>query len=82
MMRTRQIVQMANAHGKPCDMQGSLEVTECNMQGCDCVDCEFGEWSEWSAPTCTGLCERHRSIKTHYKGCGKPCEGPKVVPSA
>lgn len=41
-------------------------------------DCIFSAWSDWSACTCTGLQERHRSIQQHYLGDGTPCEGAKT----
>jgi len=38
--------------------------------------CIFGAWSEWTQPTCLGLCERTRSIKVNNNECGMPCSGP------
>lgn len=70
---------MPNENGKACSEKAAVEVTGCNDQPCEAVDCKWGEWSDWGAPTCTGLCERHRSIVQHYRGSGKPCEGHKVL---
>mmetsp|Transcript_37944 Transcript_37944/g.95288 ORF Transcript_37944/g.95288 Transcript_37944/m.95288 type:complete len:1714 (+) Transcript_37944:79-5220(+) len=38
-------------------------------------DCVISEWSDWSEPTCEGLCKRFRSITTMNNDCGKPCHG-------
>jgi len=42
---------------------------------CEPVHCEFAEWSEWSKPSCLGLCERQRVIKEMNNKCGNPCSG-------
>ena len=42
---------------------------------CEPVHCEFGEWAEWSKPSCLGLCERERVIKEMNNKCGNPCSG-------
>lgn len=78
-MRSRQIQTEANEYGKPCDLSAAVEVAPCELGCCESVDCKWSEWSDWGAPTCTGLCERHRSIEQHYRGCGKVCEGAKVI---
>jgi hypothetical protein len=43
---------------------------------CQAVDCHFGVWSDWTEPTCTGLCERQRVIEKMNNECGNPCKGP------
>lgn len=43
--------------------------------GCEPQDCAFNEWSEWSAPTCTQLCERHRTVQQDSSCGGKLCSG-------
>jgi len=45
---------------------------------CTPIDCKFGEWSEWNAPSCQGLCERSREIESMNNECGEPCTGPLV----
>jgi len=42
---------------------------------CEEQDCLFGSWSQWSAPTCNGLCSRNRSIARPNNECGRPCSG-------
>jgi len=39
---------------------------------------ELGAWSEWTKPTCLGLCERERSVAVVNNECGMPAEGPLV----
>jgi len=41
------------------------------------LDCQFGEWSEWSActRTCDGTKRRSRNIAVHGRGNGKWCLG-------
>lgn len=54
------------------------EFEACDLGKCAedvCVDCQFGEWSDYGPCTCQGLKERHRSVVTPNNGCGKPCEG-------
>eukprot|EP00930_Biecheleria_cincta_P073322 TRINITY_DN6062_c0_g2_i1.p1 TRINITY_DN6062_c0_g2~~TRINITY_DN6062_c0_g2_i1.p1 ORF type:complete len:1830 (-),score=240.41 TRINITY_DN6062_c0_g2_i1:94-5583(-) len=58
-----------------------LNVSLCPRSGQDCQGCVpkhcvFGEWSEWHAPTCVGLCERERTIVATNNECGNPCQGP------
>jgi len=43
---------------------------------CEPVHCEFGDWSSWSEPACTGLCERHRVVARANNECGNTCDGP------
>ncbi len=82
-VRQRQITQMANQYGKPCGQHASMEVAQCSTEPCEAQDCVWGEWSQWSAPTCIGLCERHRQIAVHSQGStGMPCEGSKIETKA
>merc|ERR1719183_1638060 len=58
-----------------------LENTKCPFERpcrppCQPVDCHFGVWSDWTEPTCTGLCERQRVIEKMNNECGFPCKGP------
>lgn len=57
------------------------KVEVCPFKSCDGKpeDCEFGDWDEWSPPTCTQLCERSRTVKKNAKNGGKPCTGPLVA---
>eukprot|EP00931_Biecheleriopsis_adriatica_P063577 TRINITY_DN3852_c0_g1_i1.p1 TRINITY_DN3852_c0_g1~~TRINITY_DN3852_c0_g1_i1.p1 ORF type:complete len:2026 (+),score=365.24 TRINITY_DN3852_c0_g1_i1:79-6078(+) len=50
----------------------------CEQAPCEtCVpqDCIFNTWSTWSAPTCTQLCERHRTVAQESHCGGKFCDG-------
>ena len=58
-----------------------INLTHCpSMPSCDgsCtpVDCTFNAWSDWTEPTCVGLCERQRVIAQMNNECGVPCRGP------
>jgi len=59
-----------------------MEIGACEHRSCNGdhtpVDCLFGTWAEWSAPTCTQLCERHRVIERMSAHGGKLCEGQLV----
>uniref|UniRef100_A0A7S1LSJ6 Spondin-like TSP1 domain-containing protein n=1 Tax=Alexandrium catenella TaxID=2925 RepID=A0A7S1LSJ6_ALECA len=59
-----------------------MEISACEHKPCggeqDTVDCAFGAWAEWSAPTCTQLCERHRVIERMSQHGGALCEGQLV----
>lgn len=49
-----------------------------SLPSCDsCVaqDCHFNAWSSWSAPTCTQLCERHRTVMQESSCGGELCNG-------
>jgi len=56
---------------------GACEYTPCGADSAP-VDCVFGAWAHWSAPTCTQLCERHRVIAQMSQNMGKLCEGQLV----
>jgi len=56
---------------------GACEQTPCGGERAP-VDCAFGEWSDWSAPTCTQLCERHRVITQMSRHGGEFCDGQLV----
>uniref|UniRef100_A0A7S2E114 Spondin-like TSP1 domain-containing protein n=2 Tax=Alexandrium andersonii TaxID=327968 RepID=A0A7S2E114_9DINO len=50
-----------------------------HCQTCTPVDCEFTEWSAWSAPNAASkLCERTREPALHDEKCVKPCSGTLV----
>ncbi|CAE7490085.1 adt-1 [Symbiodinium sp. CCMP2592] len=55
------------------------ETVECDTPSCDedCYpkNCRFGVWGEWSEPSCTQLCNRHRVIARRSSCGGKPCGG-------
>jgi len=78
-MRQRQVTVMPSEGGAACENAVTLEMQACNEAECNCTDCEWSAWSSWGACACTGLEERHRTVKKHYQGCGKPCIGPKVM---
>ena len=79
-VRQRAIAQVNNEFGEPCKHSALTEVAPCGgtTPCADTVDCSWSEWSYWSACTCTGLSERHRSISVHSSGGGVPCSGAKV----
>ncbi|CAJ1422707.1 unnamed protein product, partial [Effrenium voratum] len=62
----------------PCSGTQIYQST-CDSKPCrdECVpvDCELGEWSQWSEPSCTELCERSRTIARSNECGGKPCGG-------
>eukprot|EP00927_Polykrikos_kofoidii_P048726 TRINITY_DN42941_c0_g1_i1.p1 TRINITY_DN42941_c0_g1~~TRINITY_DN42941_c0_g1_i1.p1 ORF type:complete len:1553 (+),score=204.95 TRINITY_DN42941_c0_g1_i1:74-4660(+) len=86
-MRSRSLSFGADVKGDSFLLEGSdsgscmgvqLGTESCNIEPCnDCVavDCDLSEWSVWSAPSCTGLCARHRKISSPNNECGKPCDG-------
>ncbi|CAE8682351.1 unnamed protein product, partial [Polarella glacialis] len=47
-------------------------------EGCYAKDCRFGQWSEWSEPSCTQLCARVRHIARRSSCGGHPCSGPQT----
>eukprot|EP00929_Paragymnodinium_shiwhaense_P017133 TRINITY_DN1260_c0_g1_i1.p1 TRINITY_DN1260_c0_g1~~TRINITY_DN1260_c0_g1_i1.p1 ORF type:complete len:1536 (+),score=290.62 TRINITY_DN1260_c0_g1_i1:141-4748(+) len=46
-----------------------------DCDACKPQDCILGDWEDWGAPSCEGLCERQRSVATVNNECGNPCEG-------
>lgn len=56
-----------------------LDIGACEHRSCDAerasVDCLFGQWGDWTAPSCTQLCERHRVIDRMNQHHGKLCSG-------
>jgi len=48
--------------------------TKCRVE-CSPVDCVLTEWSAWSEPTCTELCERTRTVARSNECGGTPCAG-------
>jgi len=53
------------------DCKGLMPCESCTKQ-----DCIFKEWSDWTTPTCTQLCERHRHVAQQSACGGKNCMGP------
>eukprot|EP00929_Paragymnodinium_shiwhaense_P000590 TRINITY_DN100839_c0_g1_i1.p1 TRINITY_DN100839_c0_g1~~TRINITY_DN100839_c0_g1_i1.p1 ORF type:complete len:1646 (+),score=391.32 TRINITY_DN100839_c0_g1_i1:63-5000(+) len=57
-----------------------VDVSVCGTKPCGglCtpVDGKFGEWSEWNNPSCTQLCERHRTVQVRNECGGKALSGP------
>lgn len=56
-----------------------VAVEHCQPQNCTptCkpIHCKLGQWSDWSLPSCLGLCERTRHLKSINNECGHPCGG-------
>ncbi|CAE8719889.1 unnamed protein product [Polarella glacialis] len=52
-------------------------VRPCEDQ-CSPEDCVLSQWSEWSAPSCTQLCERSRVLQKQNECGGKSCDGQLV----
>jgi len=62
--------------GKACDGV-ALEKEKCNTQGCP-VDCQWGNWTEWSECSVTcggGKLHRAREILVHKANGGDACPG-------
>jgi len=76
--RHRRMEEEANDCGIPAKGL-SRDTASCNA-GVSCtsdLDCQFGEWSQWSActRTCDGIKRRSRRIAVHGRGNGKWCLG-------
>ncbi len=71
--RTRSIITQPKGNGKVCPEL--RETKACNTEPCG-VDCQVGNWSNWSDCTAScggGIQSRTRSIITQPKGTGKAC---------
>ncbi|CAD7963511.1 unnamed protein product [Amoebophrya sp. A25] len=76
--RSRLIKTAPRFGGQLCAAEDMQEVAACNEQACEKpIDCEMGDWAEWSAcsSTCNGIKTRDRQIKTYPDHDGKACEG-------
>eukprot|EP00392_Amoebophrya_sp_AT5.2_P000202 g202.t1 len=77
--RHRELRQMPNRVGKPCEAGAMMEVELCEGSDCHDRDCVWSPWTDWGGCSALGLRERDRHIEQHYSGPhGKPCEGPSV----
>eukprot|EP00427_Karlodinium_veneficum_P062884 CAMPEP_0169327470 /NCGR_PEP_ID=MMETSP1017-20121227/12069_1 /TAXON_ID=342587 /ORGANISM="Karlodinium micrum, Strain CCMP2283" /LENGTH=1703 /DNA_ID=CAMNT_0009422279 /DNA_START=313 /DNA_END=5422 /DNA_ORIENTATION=+ len=75
--RTRVLATQSNHCGAGATGP-TQEVQPCSLGTCaNQNDCEWGEWSTWTAcsKTCHGTTERHRAVKTQPKGDGAVCKG-------
>eukprot|EP00928_Gymnodinium_smaydae_P017931 TRINITY_DN16839_c0_g1_i1.p1 TRINITY_DN16839_c0_g1~~TRINITY_DN16839_c0_g1_i1.p1 ORF type:complete len:1540 (+),score=305.14 TRINITY_DN16839_c0_g1_i1:64-4620(+) len=63
-----------NCNGMQLEQVGCPYI-DCNA-GAGPVDCVWGVWGPWSAPTFSQLCERKRTMATMNDHGGKPCDGP------
>eukprot|EP00929_Paragymnodinium_shiwhaense_P046780 TRINITY_DN237_c0_g2_i2.p1 TRINITY_DN237_c0_g2~~TRINITY_DN237_c0_g2_i2.p1 ORF type:complete len:1617 (-),score=410.89 TRINITY_DN237_c0_g2_i2:304-5154(-) len=75
--RHRDIVRQPNSCGKP--VEGSEDEFETCEGGVQCIvdeDCKLGEWTPWSACSCTcfGVKSRSREILNYARGKGKSCD--------
>jgi len=56
-----------------------LETAACEFHSCEAecqpTDCVLSEWTEWSSPSCSQLCERSRIVQTESKCSGQACSG-------
>jgi len=59
--------------GKIVDVEACPDLAECDP--CTPEDCVIGDWAEWGAPSCEGLCMRSRVVARENNACGKPCSG-------
>lgn len=62
---------------------GQIALSSCSLMPSKCftckpVDCRFREWSDWSVPMCTQLCERSRLVETAAECGGMYCAGPLI----
>eukprot|EP00929_Paragymnodinium_shiwhaense_P050191 TRINITY_DN25294_c0_g2_i1.p1 TRINITY_DN25294_c0_g2~~TRINITY_DN25294_c0_g2_i1.p1 ORF type:complete len:1607 (+),score=365.13 TRINITY_DN25294_c0_g2_i1:131-4951(+) len=75
--RVRQIDEMPQYGGKPCD-GGLSEVRECGRSRCHGptpTNCAFGDWEAWGACSkCGGQRKRFRHVKVYAKHDGKDCD--------
>lgn len=71
--RTRDIKVQQSGNGKECPGK-STEEKECNLQECP-IDCQFSDWSSWSAcePFCSGTRQRKRTVTQQMQNGGLPC---------
>jgi len=63
--------------------------TDTRIKACDTksctpppVNCKWADWQEWSAPACSQLCDRSRTIKVMNKNGGHPCDGIRSMTKA
>jgi len=75
--RARNITTVNNEFGKPCNFT-LAETVEYDEPDCvpEVVNCELGDWGEWTSclNTTTGQTHRSRSIVTNASMGGEPCE--------
>jgi len=67
------------SHGGPECVGALSEMQGCNTQpcqaGCTPIDCQWGEWGQWSGcDKCGGEKKRSRHVKVFPSCNGKPCE--------
>merc|ERR1711915_784673 len=56
-----------------------VDFGECPPE-CEAVDCEFGQWAEWSVCSCEkSTQERRRTVNTYATCGGKLCEGDAII---
>lgn len=75
--RKRDVAKEANYCGNPA-IGSDAESRPCNQNSCrEDIDCQFGQWSPWSACSCSceGVRNRHRQVSQFGAGNGKWCEG-------
>lgn len=74
--RARRVIQPPSGGGESC--QDELTQTRtCNMNKCGshCIDCHWGQWSDWEACSkCGGQRYRQRRVEQLPNHCGSPCE--------
>lgn len=76
--RSRLIVVAPRHGGKLCEANDMSELAACGTQPCHAaVDCVIGDWTPWSACTCScnGAQSRSRHIETYPSAGGKGCDG-------
>uniref|UniRef100_A0A7S4GQJ7 Spondin-like TSP1 domain-containing protein n=1 Tax=Oxyrrhis marina TaxID=2969 RepID=A0A7S4GQJ7_OXYMA len=79
--KTRNVVNVAKAGGKPCKLADSMYIRPCNTDMCPsgARDCAFSQWTSWNS--CSSTCgggkqKRTRDIAVEATARGAPCEGP------
>mmetsp|Transcript_115679 Transcript_115679/g.222982 ORF Transcript_115679/g.222982 Transcript_115679/m.222982 type:complete len:1635 (+) Transcript_115679:49-4953(+) len=74
--RMRHIVQPPSGGGLTCN-ESLSETRSCNTNKCGshCIDCHWGQWSEWGACTeCEGQKYRTRRVEQMPNHCGRRCD--------
>lgn len=64
----------AACSGSEADYQRCKGLPQCGKQ-CKPRNCTFADWSDWSQPSCSGLCFRERAVEREANECGSPCSG-------
>jgi len=78
--RARNVLQIAEHGGAPCQAKDSMSLDACNTQPCpiNARECEFSVWNDWEACSLTcgrGMQLRSRVIMVDVSEDGRACDG-------